>query len=79
MDTLRTIALTLIIVGALNWGLIGLFDFDLVQPIYGGTTTYSPSAASRVVYVLVGLAGLYAFTFYRFSSEQRLQQGDNPN
>ena len=33
MDTLRAIALTIIIVGALNWGLVGLFDFDLVQSI----------------------------------------------
>lgn len=76
MDTLRAIALTIVIVGALNWGLIGLFDFDLVQAIFGGTTTYMPSMASRIVYVLVGLSGLYAFTFYRFSSEERISPGD---
>lgn len=77
MDTLRAVALTIIIVGALNWGLVGLFNFDLVQSIFGGTTTYSPSMASRVVYVLVGLSGLYAFSFYRMSDDERVHQGDN--
>jgi uncharacterized membrane protein YuzA (DUF378 family) len=77
VDTLRAIALTIIIVGALNWGLVGLFDFDLVQSIFGGTSTYSPSMASRVIYVLVGLSGLYAFSFYRFSGDERVRQGDN--
>lgn len=72
MDTLRTIALTIVIVGAINWGLIGLFDFDLVQAIFGGNTSYAPSMASRIVYVLVGLSGLYAFTFYRLGGEGRV-------
>lgn len=72
MDTLRAIALTIVIVGAINWGLIGLFDFDLVQAIFGGTTSYAPSMASRIVYALVGLSGLYAFTFYRFGSEDKV-------
>lgn len=71
MDTLRALALTIVIVGALNWGLIGLFDFDLVQAIFGGTTSYAPSLASRIVYGLVGLSGLYAFSFYRFGNEDR--------
>jgi len=70
VDTLRAIALTIIIVGALNWGLVGLFDIDLVQSIFGGTSTYSPSMASRIVYALVGLSGLYAFTFYRFTEDR---------
>ena len=70
MDSLRAIALTIVIVGAINWGLIGLFDVDLVQSIFGGSTTYDPSFASRIVYGLVGLSGLYAFTFYRFSDEK---------
>ncbi|HHW10446.1 MAG TPA: DUF378 domain-containing protein [Firmicutes bacterium] len=69
MDTLRAIALTILIIGAINWGLIGLFNIDLVQAIFGGTTTYSPSLASRIVYLLVGLSGLYAFTFYRMSED----------
>lgn len=46
------------IVGALNWGLIGLFNWNLVDAIFGGGTAETTSAASRVVYALVGLAGL---------------------
>lgn len=56
MDTL---ALILVIIGALNWGLIGLFEFDLVAAIFGGQT----SALSRIIYGLVGLAGLYSIKF----------------
>ena len=53
-------ALTLIIIGAVNWGLIGLFRFDLVATLFGGME----SAISRVIYVLVGLAGLYCLSLY---------------
>ncbi|PKM90253.1 MAG: DUF378 domain-containing protein [Firmicutes bacterium HGW-Firmicutes-12] len=56
MDTL---ALVLVIIGALNWGLIGLLNFDLVAAIFGGQT----AILSRIVYSLVGLAGLYSITF----------------
>lgn len=55
MDTL---ALILVIIGALNWGLIGLLNFDLVAAIFG-----QQSLLSRIVYSLVGLAGLYSITF----------------
>jgi hypothetical protein len=54
-----TLALVLVIIGALNWGLIGLFEFDLVAAIFGGQT----SAISRLIYGLVGLAGLYSIKF----------------
>ncbi len=47
-------AIVLVVVGALNWGLVGLFRFDLVAAIFG-----TLSAVSRIVYVLVALAGLY--------------------
>ena len=53
------LALILVIIGALNWGLIGLFEFDLVAAIFGGQT----SAISRLIYGLVGLAGLYSIKF----------------
>jgi uncharacterized membrane protein YuzA (DUF378 family) len=56
MDTL---ALILVIIGAINWGLIGLLNFDLVAAIFGGQT----AILSRIVYSLVGLAGLYSITF----------------
>ncbi len=52
-------ALTVAIIGAVNWGLIGLFRFDLVAFIFGDM-----SWLSRIVYVLVGLCGLYLLTFY---------------
>ncbi|MBS4534298.1 DUF378 domain-containing protein [Clostridium sp. D2Q-14] len=51
-------ALILVIIGALNWGLIALFQFDLVASLFGGQTTF----LSRVVYGLVGLAGLYSIS-----------------
>ena len=55
MRTLKTIALTLIVIGALNWGLIAFFQFDLVAAIFGGQDAF----LSRLVYGLVGLSGLY--------------------
>lgn len=54
-----TTALILVIIGALNWGLISLFQFDLVASIFGGSDTL----LSRIVYGLVGLAGLYCIKF----------------
>lgn len=53
------IALTIAIIGAINWGLIGIFRFDLVAFIFG-----EMSWLSRIVYTLVGLCGLYLITFY---------------
>jgi len=50
--------LILIIIGALNWGLIGLFNFNLVSWIFGGM-----SLVSRLIYILVGLSGIYAIYY----------------
>jgi len=52
------LALILMIIGALNWGLVGLLDFDLVAALFGG----SNSLLSRIIYTLVGLAGLYSIS-----------------
>ncbi|MFY9176130.1 MAG: DUF378 domain-containing protein [Caldicoprobacterales bacterium] len=52
------LSLILVIIGALNWGLIGLFQFDLVASLFGG----QDAILSRIIYSLVGLAGLYAIT-----------------
>ena len=52
--------LTLVIIGALNWLLIGVFQFDLVAAIFGGQT----SVFSRIIYTIIGLAGIWALTFY---------------
>ena len=54
MKIIDKIALVLIIIGAINWGLIGFFKFDLVAAIFG-----QMSAFSRIVYALVGISGLW--------------------
>ena len=54
-----TIALILSVVGCLNWGLVGLFRFDLVAWLFGGQT----SLFSRLVYIVVALAGIWTSTF----------------
>jgi len=54
MNTLDWIAYALVIIGGLNWGLVGLFEYNLVDAIFGIGSTMS-----RIIYVLVGLAALY--------------------
>lgn len=54
MKVIDKIALVLIIIGAINWGLIGFFNFDLVAAIFGDM-----SIVSRIVYALVGISGLW--------------------
>ena len=56
---MNVLALIVMVIGALNWGLIGLFQFDLVAWLFGG----QGSLFSRVVYTLVGLAGIWCATF----------------
>ena len=51
-------ALILVIIGALNWGLIGLFGFDIVGALFGGQM----SVLSRIIFTLVGVAGLWCIT-----------------
>jgi uncharacterized membrane protein YuzA (DUF378 family) len=68
MHTLKTVSLVLVIVGALNWLLVGLFSFDLVAAITG-TSFGDKNALSSIVYVLVGLAGI-ALVPSLFSSAQ---------
>ena len=58
-------ALVLTIIGALNWALVGIFQFDLVAWIFGNL-----SWISRIIYALVGICGLYLISFYgRLSGE----------
>ena len=54
------IALILSVIGCVNWGLVGLFRFDLVAWLFGG----AGSLISRIIYTLVGLAGLWCITFF---------------
>lgn len=58
-STLNCIAHTLIIIGAINWGLIGFFKFDLVAFLFGDLTVLS-----RIVYAIVGICGLYLISVY---------------
>ncbi len=55
MKVIDTIALILVIIGAINWGLIGFFNFNLVDTIFG-----EMSIVSRIIYGLVGISGLWA-------------------
>ena len=59
MKKLDLLAATLVLVGGLNWGLVGLAKFDLVAWIFGGMEFGETNAATRVVYSLVGLAAAY--------------------
>jgi len=58
MMILNKIALVLAIIGALNWGLVGLFTFDLVAWICGGSTT----VVARIIYTLVAIAGVFCIS-----------------
>lgn len=59
MKVLYNIVLTLVIIGAINWLLIGLFKFDLVATIFG-----SMSMISRIIYTLVGISGIISLGLY---------------
>ncbi|HEY5662158.1 MAG TPA: DUF378 domain-containing protein [Gaiellaceae bacterium] len=59
MKKIDWLAATLVLVGGLNWGLVGLFKFDLVAWICGGLEFGETNAVSRVIYTLVGLAAVY--------------------
>ena len=59
LKTFDCIALTITIIGAVNWGLIGFFQFDLIAFLFGNM-----SWLSRIIYALVGIAGLYLISAY---------------
>ena len=63
-----TIALILSIIGSLNWGLVGIFQFDLVAWLFGG----QDAILSRIIYTLVGLAGLWCISLL-FRQGQRIE------
>lgn len=65
MKGLDYTVLTIVLIGAINWGLIGFFDFDLVSTLFG-----QMSMLTRIIYALVGIGGLYAISYYgRMNSE----------
>lgn len=59
MKALDYTALTIAIIGAVNWGLVGIFRFDLIAALFGSMSWFS-----RLVYILVGLSGLYLLSLY---------------
>lgn len=59
MKVLDYTALVIAVVGTVNWGLIGLFNFNLVELIFGNM-----SWLSRIIYILVGICGLYTISFF---------------
>jgi uncharacterized protein len=65
MKWLNALAAVLTIVGGLNWGLVGLFEFDLVAAVLGGMQFGEVNVASRIVYALVGLSAAYLATQLR--------------
>ncbi|ANC78291.1 DUF378 domain-containing protein [Fictibacillus phosphorivorans] len=71
MSGLQRFALALVIIGAINWGLIGFFQFDLVAAIFGG----QDATLARIVYGLVGLSGLYCLTLLFKPSEELSREG----
>ena len=70
---MRRLALLLVIIGELNCLLVGLFQCDLVSAIFGGDATLESSIISRIIYALVGLAGIYAI---KFLFEDRVPAGE---
>ena len=54
METLKKICLVLIIIGAINWAFVGLFELDLVATLFGG----SDAMLARIIYIIIGIAGL---------------------
>ena len=59
MRLIRLIVLILVIIGAINWGLWGSFQYDIIQDIFGS----SSSGWARLFYILIGLAGIYGISF----------------
>ena len=64
MNMIQKIALVFTIIGAINWGLIGFFGFNLVDSIFGAM-----SIVSRIIYALVGLAGLWSIRYFTYDHD----------
>ncbi|MBY7144901.1 DUF378 domain-containing protein [Virgibacillus sp. NKC19-3] len=75
MRTVQRIALVLLIIGGVNWGLIGLFQWDLVASLFGG----QDAALARVVYTLVGISALYCLTLFFEPMDEADHGNDHEN
>ena len=67
MNVLNKVFLILLIIGGLNWGLVGLFQYDLVAALFGGMS----SLLSRIIYTLVGISGLYCITLLFYHEDEQ--------
>lgn len=74
MKGLNSVALALMVIGGINWGLVGLFDFNLVSAIFGIDSWFT-----NLIYILVGLASLYGFyLFYPLTKGTEVTQRGQP-
>ena len=71
-DRLDRLALILVIIGAINWGSIGLFQFDIVAWAFGGAA----SAVSRIIYTVVALAGIWCISLFFRDREELIEHKD---
>ncbi len=69
MEVMNKIALAIAIIGTLNWGLVGLFSFDLVAWLGGG----ADSILARIIYIVVALAGIWCITLLFRDEEDRVE------
>lgn len=69
---LDRIALILVVIGALNWGSIGIFKYDIVAAIFGG----QDAIVSRIIYTLVALAGIWCISLFFREREEILDHAD---
>ncbi|MCH9625570.1 MAG: hypothetical protein S4CHLAM123_07460 [Chlamydiales bacterium] len=70
MRVIHWIALLLVIIGALNWGMVGFFQVNVINAIFGG----SSAAISRIIYALVGLAGIWCIYLFRLIASCNLKK-----
>jgi len=73
VDFMDRLSLLLVIIGAINWGLVGLFQFDLIAFLFGG----QGALVSRVLYTIVGAAGLWSISML-FTSHERREDAATP-
>lgn len=69
MRGLDIIALVLVVIGAVNWGLIGFFQFDLIASIFG-----TMSMVTRIIYAAVGICGLYSISFFGKDRDRSMEK-----
>lgn len=67
MKTLNVVALALLIIGGLDWLLVGVFKYDLVAELFGG----QEDVVSRIIYIIVGVSALYSIRFFGQVSSNR--------